>query len=254
MPRVSAGETPNPSTNKFCRECGERLSMPVRQFASYAPSRPGVAGGTAGSERRTATVLFTDVSGFTAMSERLDPEDVFEIMDRAFAIILDAVHGHDGTINQFLGDRVMALFESIDGVEDHASRALAAPRAIQESLKPLANEVRRTHGVEFRMRIGIHTGPIVVGAIGDLRGDYTALGRTTQVAARLLGVARPGEIVVSGDTRRLAGRSLSFEDLGDFAADGAGGFTHGYAVIGADDSFGARAARRAWTVPEALSA
>ena len=264
-PRIDscpACETPNPSISKFCRDCGARLRTPARDFASCTPPRSGeafpVAGGAAGFERRTSTVLFADVSGFTAMSERLDPEDVFDIMDRAFAIMLDEVHRHEGTINQFLGDGVMALFESVDGIDDHAYRALAAARAIQEGLKPLGDEVCRTYEVDFRMRIGIHTGPIVVGAIGgNLRVDYTALSRTTRVAARLLSVAQPGEIVVSGDTRRLAERFFSFQDLGDFAADGAAGFTDAYAVISdiVEDFYGVRPKGFGpWAVPELLCA
>ena len=179
-------------------------------------------------------------------------------MDRAFSVILDEVHRHEGTINQFLGDGVMALFGSVDGPDDHAYRALAAARAIQEGLEPLRNEVRRTYKIEFRMRIGIHTGPIVVGAIGgNLRVDYTALSRTPHVAVRLLSVARPGEIVVSGDTRRLAERSFFFEDLGDFLADSGGAFIRGYAVIGAidEDLYGAGVdGVDPWTVPETLCA
>src|SRR5207237_4685347 len=109
-------------------------------------------------ERKQVTVLFTDVSGFTAMSERLDPEDVHAIMDQAFEVILEAVHRYEGTINQFLGDGVMALFGAPIAHEDHAQRALGAALAIQEGLDPLRADVRRAPGVEFRVRIGIHTG------------------------------------------------------------------------------------------------
>src|SRR2546426_5217367 len=154
-------------------------------------------------ERKGVTVMFPDVSGFTAMSERLDPEDVHSIMDRAFEVILREVHRYEGTINQFLGDGVMALFGAPIAHEDHAHRALSAALAIQRELKPLAEEVPRIHGGEFRMRMGVNTGLVVVGAIGkDLRMDYTAVGDTTNLAARLLGPAQPGQGVGSSGTRR----------------------------------------------------
>ncbi|HEY3097751.1 MAG TPA: adenylate/guanylate cyclase domain-containing protein [Methylomirabilota bacterium] len=177
------------------------------------------------------TVLFTDVSGFTAMSERLDPEDVHAIMDQAFEIILEAVHRYEGTINQFLGDGVMALFGAPIAHEDHAHRALAAALAIQEGLGPLRDDVRRTHDVEFRVRIGINTGLVVVGAIGrDLRMDYTAVGDTTNLAARMLNLAQPGQIVTTAPTQRLTDGFFLFEDLGDFTVKGKSDPVRAYAV------------------------
>jgi len=109
------------------------------------------------------------------MSERLDPEEVHAITDRACEGLVNAVHRYEGTINQFLGDGVMALFGAPIAHEDHAHRALSAALAIQRELTPLAEDVRRMHGVEFRTRIGINAGLVVVGAIGrdlSLRGDW----------------------------------------------------------------------------------
>src|SRR4029077_8318260 len=158
---------------------------------------------------------FSDVSGFTAISEKLDPEDVHAIMDRAFEVILGAVHRYEGTINQFLGDGVMALFGAPIAHEDHAQRALSAALEIQNGLKPVAEDVKRAHGVEFQMRMGINTGPVVVGAIGrDLRMDYTAVGDTTNLAARLPAIGKPGQIVASRRTQHLREGLFSFEDLG----------------------------------------
>src|SRR5262249_38431621 len=182
-------------------------------------------------ERKQVTVLFSDVSGFTAMSEKLDPEDVRAIMDSAFEVILNEVHHYEGTVNQFLGDGVMALFGVPVENDGHAHRALRAALAIQSGLTPLADEVRRLHGVEFRMRIGINTGRVVVGAIGrDLRRDYTAVGDTTNLAARLLNIAQPGQIAVSRRTRELSAESFVFEDLGDFEVKGMTRLVHAYAV------------------------
>lgn len=182
-----------------CARCASRNPVGWRFCGEYGrPLRPRC-------ERRQVTVLLADVSGFTAMSERLDPEEVREIMDAAFEVIEDTVHRHDGTINQFLGDGVMALFGVVGGIEDHPRSALRAARAIQEGLEPLRQAVRRRHGMEFRVRMGVHTGPVVLGVIGeDLRTDYTAAGPTTGLAARLMNLARAGEIVVSDYTRALA--------------------------------------------------
>jgi len=248
-----ACQTVNPPTNKFCSECGQRLAgtapapppaaavapaAPPARFASpeaYTPkhlaekiltSKSAIEG-----ERKIVTVMFSDVSGFTAMSERLDPEDVHAIMDRAFEVILSAVHTYEGTVNQFLGDGVMALFGAPIAHEDHSQRALSAALAIQNGLKPLAEDVKRTHGIEFRMRMGINTGPVVVGAIGhDLRMDYTAVGDTTNLAARLLAIAQPGQIVTSRRTQNLRDRFFVFEDLGDFQVKGKTEPVRAYAV------------------------
>ena len=203
---------------KFCGECGQRLAGAApapapavaaapattsARFASpdaYTPKHLAekilTSKGALEGERKSVTVMFSDVSGFTAMSERLDPEEVHTIMDCAFEVILSEVHRYEGTINQFLGDGVMALFGAPIAHEDHAQRALSAALAIQKGLKPLAADVLHDHGVEFRMRMGLNTGPVVVGAIGgDLRMDYTAVGDTTNLAARLLALAKPGQIV-----------------------------------------------------------
>jgi class 3 adenylate cyclase/tetratricopeptide (TPR) repeat protein len=242
----------NPPGNKFCGECGAPLAAapaavppaPTRaapaaeRFASphaYTPkhlaekilnSRSAIEG-----ERKQVTVLFTDVSGFTAMSERLDPEEVHAIMDRGFEVILDAVHHYEGTINQFLGDGVMALFGAPIAHEDHAHRALSAALAIQEGLAPVRAEVRRAHGVEYRVRIGINTGLVVVGAIGrDLRMDYTAVGDTTNLAARMLNLAQPGQIMTTAHTHRLTEGFFVVEDLGEFSVKGKSEPVRGYAV------------------------
>src|SRR5262245_56983023 len=177
--------------------------------------------------------MFSDVSGFTAMSEKLDPEDVHAIMDRAFEVILEAVHRYEGTVNQFLGDGVMALFGAPIAHEDHAQRALSAALAIQAGLVPLAADIKRAHGVDFRMRMGINTGPVVVGAIGrDLRMDYTAVGDTTNLAARLMALAAPGQVFVRQGARSLRGRFVAFQQLGDFQVKGKSEPVRAYSLTG----------------------
>jgi len=255
---------PNLPAQKFCGECGAKLGAPAEPAAA-APS-PAAEEGTAApsapapspafrdaapvaytpkhlaekiltsksameGERKGVTVMFADVSGFTAMSERLDPEDVHAIMDRAFEVILDSVHRYEGTINQFLGDGVMALFGAPIAHEDHPHRALSAALGIQEGLKPLQEDVRRAHGIEFRIRMGLNTGLVVVGAIGkDLRMDYTAVGDTTNLAARLMSIAKPGQIVVSRRTQHLRDGFFVFEDLGEFQLKGKTEPVRAYAV------------------------
>jgi class 3 adenylate cyclase/tetratricopeptide (TPR) repeat protein len=240
----------NPPGQKFCGECGASLTgdaaplevapaRPADRFASpesYTPKHLAekilTSKGAIEGERKIVTVMFCDVSGFTAMSEKLDPEDVHGIMDRAFDVILTAVHRYEGTVNQFLGDGVMALFGAPIAHEDHAQRTLSAALAIQEGLKPLAEEVKRTHGIEFRMRMGINTGPVVVGAIGrDLRMDYTAVGDTTNLAARLMAIAKPGQIVTSRRTQNLRDRFFVFDDLGEFQLKGKTEPVRAYAVM-----------------------
>jgi class 3 adenylate cyclase/tetratricopeptide (TPR) repeat protein len=260
--------TRNPPGQKFCGECGAALTGPAAPASagspvaasagSPAPPGPAPPSLTAlrqaapvaytpkhlvekvlrsqsalTGERKQLTVLFADVSGFTAMSERLDPEEVHTIMDRAFDVILGAVHRYEGTINQFLGDGVMALFGAPIAHEDHAQRAIRAALAIQDGLSPLKREVRQRHQVKFRIRMGINTGEVVVGAIGrDLRMDYTALGDTVNLAARLLSVALPGQIVVSRRTRRPAEGYFEFQDLGQFTLKGKREPVPAWAVLG----------------------
>ena len=165
-------------------------------------------------ERKQVTVLASDVSGFTALSERLDPEQVSEIMERTFDVMLEAVHEHGGTVNQFLGDGVMALFG--DGpLEHHACRALSAALAVQQRLEPVRREVRRSYGLEFRVRIGLNTGAVVIGTIGAaLRTDYTATGNTAGTALGLLQIAEPGQIVLTEHTRKVAGGCNDFTEVG----------------------------------------
>jgi class 3 adenylate cyclase len=201
---------------KFCLECGQPLSdgsTGRSQFTSpeaYTPkhlaekiltSRSALEG-----ERKQVTVLFVDVSGFTSLSERLDPEDVHGLMNRAFELMLAEVHRYEGTVNQFLCDGIMALFGAPIAHEDHAQRAVHAALGIQGALEGYQEELRLRRGISFQVRQGLNTGLVVVGSIGnDLRMDYTAVGDTTNVAARLQAAADPGRIVLSEATHRLEG-------------------------------------------------
>ena len=231
---------------RFCGACGHRLApspasaegspsasppaAPVappsaRPIASYTPkhladkvlkARSAIEG-----ERRQVTVLFADIAGFTSLAEERDPEEVHQIVDRCFEAITAEVHRFEGTINQYTGDGVMALFGAPIAHEDSARRAVHAALGIQRALRDLSREIEARQGPAIRMRIGLNTGPVVVGRIGDdLRMDYTAVGDTTNVAARLQQAARPGGVLVSESTLRAIGGFFETLDLGEQAVKG----------------------------------
>ena len=214
-----------PAAAKFCAQCGTALTPaapPERDFASpraYTPAHLAEkilkARGALQGERKQVTVLFADVSGFTAISEKLDPEEVHRLMNGAFELMLGAIHRFEGTANQFLGDGLMALFGAPIAHEDHAQRAVHAALEIQRALHDYRERLGRERGVDFRMRIGLNTGLVVVGAIGDnLRMDYTAVGDTTNLAARMQQFAEPGQIVIAEPTHRLVHGYFETRSLG----------------------------------------
>jgi len=217
---------------KFCDHCGHDLRRPevpppidYTQPPSYTPkhladqiltTRSALEG-----ERKLVTVLFADVANFTSLSEKLDPEEVHQIMDGCFQILMAEIHRFEGTINQFTGDGVMALFGAPLAHEDHALRACHAALAIQKAMEEYGHKLKRTHDIDFRMRIGLHSGPVVVGKIGDdLRMDYTAIGDTTNLASRLESLAQPGTILLSQDTHHLVEAFFQFHPLGQVEIKG----------------------------------
>ena len=214
-----------PPGSKFCNKCGHDLSEPrepspidYSEPQSYTPKhladkiladRSAIEG-----ERKLVTVFFADVANYTAMSEKLDPEEVHQIMDGCFKILMDGIHQHEGTINQFTGDGVMALFGAPVAHEEHAQRACHAALAIRKAMEPYGEKIKQDCGVEFKMRIGLNSGHVIVGSIGDdLRMDYTAVGDTTNLAARMESAAKPGGILVSKNTQRIARHYFEFETL-----------------------------------------
>jgi class 3 adenylate cyclase/tetratricopeptide (TPR) repeat protein len=225
-------ETENPPADKFCGDCGHDLRKPKEtkpldytQPHSYTPkhladkilnSRSSIEG-----ERKLVTILFADVANSTAMFENLDPETVHEIMDGCFRLMMDEIHRYEGTINQFRGDGVMALFGAPIAHEDHAQRACHAALAVQKSLAPYCESLKTRYGIDFKMRIGLNSGPVVVGSIGDdLRMDYTAQGDTANLAARMESSAQPGGVLVSNHIYRQAKEFFEFEPLGEIQVKG----------------------------------
>ncbi|MBW1800091.1 MAG: AAA family ATPase, partial [Deltaproteobacteria bacterium] len=215
-----------PLGKKFCGECGQKLApkpetppLDLNKPESYTPkfmaekiltTRTSIEG-----EHKSVTVLFSDVAGYTSMSENLDPEEVHQIMDGCFRILMDEIHKYEGTINQFTGDGVMALFGAPLAHEDHAQRACCASLGIQRALEDYRRKIEQEHGTTFHMRIGLNSGPVVVGAIGDdLRMDYTAIGDTTNLGARMESLAEPGTIYISKNTQRLVKNYFKLKSLG----------------------------------------
>jgi class 3 adenylate cyclase/tetratricopeptide (TPR) repeat protein len=169
-------------------------------------------------ERKQVTILFADVSGSMALADQVDAEDWHHILNDFFAVLSRGVHRFEGTIAQYAGDGIMAIFGAPIAHEDHAQRACYAALTILEEMSTFADEVRRRHGLNFSVRIGINSGEVIVGAIGDdLRMDYTAQGNTVGLAARVEALAAPGAAYITDHTARLVGGYLELHDLGEFS-------------------------------------
>ncbi|MFC1886397.1 adenylate/guanylate cyclase domain-containing protein [Thermodesulfobacteriota bacterium] len=250
-------EAENPETKKFCRKCGsklllacpkcgaeilpddyfcgdcghdlkgpkELLSIDYSAPQTYTPKHLAekilVTRSAMEGEKKLVTVFFADVADFTSMSEKLDPEEIHQIMDGAFKILMDEIHRYEGTVNQFTGDGVMALFGAPVAHEDHAQRACRAALSVQKSIAAYGEKIKKDAGVDFKIRIGMNSGPVIVGSIGDdLRMDYTAVGDTTNLAARMESSATPGSILISDYTYRMAKQYFEFENLGQIDVKG----------------------------------
>src|SRR5262249_51612010 len=172
-------------------------------------------------ERKQVTVLFADLKGSTELIRDLDPEAAQTLLDPALQHMMDAVHRYEGTVNQVLGDGIMALFGAPVAHEDHAVRACYAALAMQAALRRYAEAVRRSHGLEMQARVGLNSGEVVVRAIGnDLHMDYSAVGQTTHLAARMEQLATPGSIRLTAVTLRLAEGLVQVNALGRFPVKG----------------------------------
>ena len=172
-------------------------------------------------ERRVVTVLFADAVGSTAYGERVDAEQVYAVVQRAVALMMEAVHRYEGAITQFRGDGVMALFGAPLAHEDSAQRAVLAALEMQKALVADAVAVRARYGFDQKFRVGLHTGPVVVGTISDdLVMDYSAVGDTANLAARLEGMAEPGAVYLSEATWREVRDYIDCDALGEHTVKG----------------------------------
>jgi class 3 adenylate cyclase/tetratricopeptide (TPR) repeat protein len=185
-------------------------------------------------ERKQVTVLFADLTGSTELIRDLDPEQARAILDPALHAMMEAVHRFEGTVNQVLGDGIMALFGAPLAHEDHAVRACYAALAMQAALRRYADEVRRTHGLPVQMRVGLNSGEVVVRAIGnDLHMDYSAVGLTTVLAARMEQLATPGSILLTVDTLRLVEGMVQVTSLGPVPVKGVDEPVEVFELVGA---------------------
>src|SRR5687768_14263363 len=221
-----------PGHAKFCNECGHRLGSAAAaastRFASpqsYTPkhlaeriinSKAAIEG-----ERKFVTVLFADLKGSTELLADRDPEEARRLLDPVLELMMDAVHRYEGTVNQVMGDGIMALFGAPLAHEDHAVRACYAALRMQESVAQYAEGIFRSHGVPIQLRIGLNSGEVVVRAIGsDLHMDYTAVGQTTHLAARMEQMATPGTILLAPATVQLAEGYVQVAVRGSVAVKG----------------------------------
>jgi class 3 adenylate cyclase len=172
-------------------------------------------------ERKQVTVLFADLKGSTELIQGLDPEEARALLDPALHIMMEAVHRYEGTVNQVLGDGIMALFGAPVAHEDHAVRAGYAALHMQETIGRYADELRRQQGLDVQIRVGLNSGEVVVRSIGnDLHMDYTAVGQTTHLAARMEQLARPGTTLLTADTLRLVEGYVEVMPLGPVPVKG----------------------------------
>jgi class 3 adenylate cyclase/tetratricopeptide (TPR) repeat protein len=229
----------NPAGQRFCNACGEELGATAGEAAPAVggppapPDRPShvpehlaekirADRGALEGERKQVTVLFADVMGSMELSERSDPEEWRRTMEGFFAILCQGVHRFEGTVDKFTGDGIMALFGAPIAHEDHAQRACYAALHLQEELAYYAAELRRQQGLRFSVRMGLNSGEVVVGAIGeDLAMDYTAIGHTVGLAQRMEQLAEPGKAYLTEHTASLAEGYLALTDLGEFQVKGA---------------------------------
>ena len=233
----------NPPGQKFCGGCGAPLTQAVTaaKFTSpesYTPkhlaekilhSKSALEG-----ERKQVTVLFADMKGSMELLADRDPEEARKILDPVLEHMMEAVHRYEGTVNQVMGDGIMALFGAPLAHEDHAVRACYAALRMQESVKRYAQGVRRTEGIPIQIRVGLNSGEVVVRSIGsDLKMDYTAVGQTTHLAARMEQLATPGSILITAETLRLAEGYVEVKPLGPVSVKGLSEPVEAYEVAGA---------------------
>src|SRR5262245_50133117 len=233
--------------SKYCDSCGAVLAAAptppatASRFASpesYTPmhlaERILTSKSALEGERKQVTVLFADLKGSMELLAERDPEEARKLLDPVLERMMEAVHRYEGTVNQVMGDGIMALFGAPVALEDHAVRACYAALRMQDSVRQYAEGVRRDEGVSIQIRVGVNSGAVVVRSIGsDLRMDYTAVGQTTHLAARMEQLAAPGSIVVAPETLRLAEGYVAVKPLGAVKVKGMGEPVEVYEVVSA---------------------
>jgi class 3 adenylate cyclase/tetratricopeptide (TPR) repeat protein len=205
------------------------VTPPAYLAEKILASRPALEG-----ERKQVTVLFADLKGSMELLAERDPEEARQLLDPVLAHMMAAVHRYEGTVNQVMGDGIMALFGAPLAHEDHAVRACYAALAMQEAMQRYAEEVRRTQGLLVQMRVGLNSGEVVVRAIGnDLHMDYSAVGHTTHLAARMEQLAAPGSILLTAATLRLVEGLVRVQGLGPVPVKGLADSVEVFELVGA---------------------
>jgi len=235
-------------TFRFCPECGatvagdggvqpalpadDRLSRLSKHIPAMLAEKIRASQGAIAGERKLVTVLFCDLVGSTAIAEQLDPEEYRDLLDEYLELAFREIYRFEGIVNQLAGDGMMALFGAPIAHEDAPQRAVRAALAIREALERFNREFRSKHGIEVQARIGIHSGPVVVGTVGnDFKMDYTATGDTTNLASRLESLAAPGTILISEATHRLVRGFFEVRTAGPFAVKGKSDSIPAYEVL-----------------------
>jgi class 3 adenylate cyclase/tetratricopeptide (TPR) repeat protein len=235
--------TTNPDEARFCLNCGARLEgtssagRAVR-LDSYVPSamlaklQGARAGRSMAGERRIVTMLFCDVVGSTAMAEMLDPEEWTEIMNGAYEHLIAPVYRYEGTLARLMGDAIFALFGAPIAHEDDPQRGVAAGLEIVEGISAYREKVKADHDLDLNVRVGINTGPVVVGEVGsDLRLEYTAMGDAVNVAARMEQTAEPGTVQITAETQQLVASYFEVASRGAVEVKGRAEPVRAYRVV-----------------------
>jgi class 3 adenylate cyclase len=220
-----------PGGARFCLQCGQavagsaaalvRSPTPETYTPRHLAERILTSKAALEGERKQVTVLFADLKGSMELLADRDPEEARKLLDPVLERMMEAVHHYEGTVNQVMGDGIMALFGAPIGHEDHAVRACYAALRMQRRVNLYADELQRGGGTPVQIRLGLNSGEVVVRAIGsDLHMDYTAVGQTTHLAARMEQMAKPGSVLVTGDTLRLAEDYVQVRPLGAVAVKG----------------------------------
>src|SRR5262245_4481175 len=238
--------TGNQPSAKFCKKCGGALSAVVGPSLPGKPPSPDtytprhlaekiLTSKTAlEGERKQVTGLFADLKGSMELLADRDPEEARKILDPVLERMMEAVHRYEGTVNQVMGDGIMALFGAPLAHEDHAVRACYAALRMQEAVRRYGDELRQSQGLDVQIRVGLNSGEVVVRAIGsDLRMDYTAVGQTAHLAARMEQLARPGATLMTDETLQLAEGYVAVRPIGPVPVKGLADAVEVYEVTGA---------------------
>jgi class 3 adenylate cyclase/tetratricopeptide (TPR) repeat protein len=247
----SSCSSPNPPQFKFCGECGDKLDVPatkprrdlsydkkIEKIQKYLPKgltekifsqKDRIEG-----ERKHVTVMFCDMEGFTQLAEKLGPEEAYSIMDQVYELLIHKVHDYEGTVNEMTGDGIMALFGAPIALEDAPQRAIRSAYSVHREIARFSERLKqeKENIAPLKMRIGIHTGPVVVGTLGnDLRVEFKAVGDTVNLASRMEGLAEPGATYVTAETFKLTEGFFRFESLGEKEIKGKAAPVKVYRVI-----------------------